>query len=66
MTEAAEERRYHWIVIFKERGKIYTYLNRTIPYMSAVVKKFYDDHDQYPYRMWVIVDGEIQKVEVTP
>jgi hypothetical protein len=63
--ETQEEEKYHWIVMFNRGGKIYTYLYRTTPHMTEVVKRYYAEHDKYPYRMWVIVDGEIQKVVIT-
>lgn len=63
VTEEAEEEKYHWIVMFNQRGKVYPYLYRTLPHMTAVVKKFHDEHSRYPFLMWVIVEGEMQKVE---
>lgn len=68
VTETAtEEDRYHWIVMFNENDSkgVYTYKYRSVPYMTAVVKKFHDEHNRYPYRIWVIVDGNVQKVEIT-
>lgn len=65
VTETIEEDRHHWIVMFSEREKLYAYLYRTVPYMTEVVRKFYSEHARWPYRMWVIVDGEIQKVEIS-
>lgn len=64
MTDQPDDK-YHWIVLFHERGKVYPYLYRDVSYMTAVVKKFYDEHGRYPYRMWAIVDGKMQKVEIS-
>lgn len=64
-TPQEPEEKYRWIVMFKKGGKLYTYLNRTIPFMTAVIGKYRDEHAEYPYRVWVVVDDEIQKVVIS-
>lgn len=64
VTEQSDEEKYHWIVMFNERGKVYPYLYRTVLHMTDVVQRFFVEHGRYPYRMWAIVEGEIQKVEI--
>jgi len=64
MPEVDEEK-YHWIVLFAKGGKLYPYLHRTIPHMTGVIKRFYAEHGHYPFRVWVIVDDEVQKVVIT-
>lgn len=59
-----QEEKHHWIVIFNQHGKVYTYMYRTVPYMTEVIKKFHDQHNRWPYRMWAIVDGEMERVIV--
>lgn len=64
MTEDLEEK-YRWIIMFQSGGKLYTYLNRTVPHMAEVVKRYHDEHASYPHRMWVVVDDDMQKVVIT-
>ena len=67
MDSVTEEQtdKYHWIVLFHERGLLYPYRYRDFAYMTAVVKKFYDEHGRYPYRMWAMVNGEMRKVNIS-
>lgn len=66
MTEQPAEEKYYWIILFKSGGRLYPYLFRTVPYMTQVIKKYCDEHGgTYPFRVWVIVDNEIQKVVIT-
>jgi len=65
MTDRDTEGKLHWIVIFNKEGKIYPYMYRSVEYMTMVVKAHHDKYNKYPYRMWVIVDDEIQKVVIT-
>lgn len=60
-----DEEKLHWIVVFNKGGKIYPYMYRTVEYMAAIVKDHHIRHNKYPYRMWVIVDDEVQRVEIT-
>lgn len=64
MPEVDEEK-YHWIVMFRKGGKLYPYMYRTVSEMVLTVKSHYDRHAVYPYRMWVIVDDEVQKVVIS-
>lgn len=59
------EEKYRWIIMFHEEGKLYTYLWRTKAYMAGVLKKYYDEHTSYPYKIWVVVDDEMHKVMIT-
>lgn len=59
------EEKYCWVVMFQRGEKLYTYVNRTVPFMSATLAKYHAKNGTYPYRMWVIVDDEVQKVAVT-
>lgn len=61
--EDAEEK-YHWVVVFRRNQLPYTYKFRSVPYMVEVCAKHKDRYGVYPFRMWVIVDDEIQKVEI--
>lgn len=65
MTEQPEEEKYQWIVWFHPGGRLYTYLNRTVPHMAEVLGRYHAQHGKYPHRVWVIVDNEIQKVVIT-
>ncbi len=65
MPEDESEERYHWIVVFRKGGKPYTYMFRTIEEMAATMKSHRARKGDYPYRTWVVVDDEIQKVIVT-
>ncbi len=64
VTDETDEEKFHWVVMFNQGGKLYTYMYRNVPYMTDVVQKFSDQHGRFPYRMWVIVGGEMQKVEI--
>jgi len=64
VTEPPEDK-YHWIVVFRKSGKVYPYMYRTVPEMTLVVKGHHDKYGAYPYRMWVIVEDEVQKVVIT-
>jgi len=63
-SKSEPEEKYHWVVWFRQGGRLYTYLHRTVEDMTSMVEKHYAEHATYPYRMWVIVDGEIQKVVI--
>lgn len=65
VTDEQDEGKYHWIIMFTRGARLYTYLHRTVPFMTKVLKASYEEHGKYPYRVWVIVDDEIQKVEIT-
>lgn len=60
-----QEEKYHWIVLFHERGQLYPYRYRDVSHMTAVAKRFYDEHGRYPYRMWALINGEMRKVLIT-
>lgn len=64
MKEELEEK-LQWLVMFRMGGKTYTYMNRTVPDMTIVVKNHHDKYGVYPHRMWVIVDDEVQKVVIS-
>lgn len=64
MKEEPEEK-FRWLVMFVPRGKIYTYMYKTVPQMTEIIKFSHEKHGFYPYRAWVIVDDEVQKVVIT-
>jgi hypothetical protein len=65
IEEPVEEvEKYRWIIMFQEEGKLYTYLWRTKAHMADVLKKHYDEHASYPYKIWVVVDDEMHKVVI--
>ena len=65
VTEPVDEL-YDWIVMFrKNERRLYTYMSRSVGYMEGAIKKSYEKHGYHPYRIWVLVDGEIQKVEIS-
>ena|SRR5689334_9588844 len=63
-VEDQDEEKYHWVVWFRKGGKLYTYMYRSVPDMVKMVQDHYAKHAVHPYRMWVLVEGEIQKVEI--
>lgn len=66
VTEVDEdEKKYHWMIMFSEAGKVYAYQFRTMSHMAQVLGKFFAEHGRYPFRVWSIVDGEIQKVNIS-
>lgn len=65
MTEVEREEKYHWIVVFRKGGKVYPYMYRTVEHMTGTVKAHYDKYGVYPHAMWVMVEDEMQKVEIT-
>ena len=60
-----EDGRYHWFVVFRKGDAPYPYKFRNLDYMTAVFQKSYDRTGSYPFRVWVIIDDEIQKVTVS-
>lgn len=59
-----EEEKYHWLVVFKEGQLPYMYKFRSESYMVEQLVKHRQRNGVYPFRMWVIVDNEIQKVDI--
>lgn len=64
--EKDQEEKFRWLVMFEPRGKIYTYMYKTVSQMAEAIRISYEEHERtYPYRVWVIVNDEVQKVEIT-
>lgn len=64
VSEQSDDEKYHWIVVFRRYGKVYPYMYRTVETMAETVRVHHEKYGVYPYRMWVIVNDEIQKVVI--
>lgn len=53
-----------WVVLFEEGGRLYTY-NRTREDMTSYISERFNVRGELPYRIWAIIDGEMQKVEMS-
>lgn len=57
--------KYTWIVLFKEYDpKPYTYVHRSVAHMEAIIADSYRRHGQFPFGVWAIINGEMEKAEV--
>lgn len=64
MTDDDQEQAY-WIVVFVEGEKPYTYNRRTEQQMIDMVKANFAKKHVFPWRVWVIENGEMVKVTIT-
>lgn len=68
MTEKPEDDKpYTWIVKFKEGEdeRAYLYTKRSIKYMMGKLSQALADNGQYPFRVWVLVEDEMRRVDIS-
>lgn len=65
VTEISEDEEYDWIVRFSPtKRKYYTYTQWTVKQMQKALADSYARDERYPYRVWIVLDGEMIKVDV--